>query len=60
MTKAEITAALIKGATNTNAKFVNVNRQHLLIALGAAPEPTEEPSLVDNERPDNERNDPVA
>lgn len=41
MTKNEIIDALIKGSTGHNARFVNVRRDHLLIALGAAPEPAQ-------------------
>ena len=47
MTKDQIIDALKKGSLNTTSKFVNVRRDHLLIALGAEPEPKdEEPSVV--------------
>lgn len=47
MTKKEIIAALIKGSQGHKAKFVNVRRDHLLIALDATPkEKDEEPSVV--------------
>ncbi|MGD9632652.1 MAG: hypothetical protein AB7I57_18320 [Pirellulales bacterium] len=55
MTKQEIKEALRKGATGHNAKFVNVRRDHLLIAV-SDDEPAqtdEEPSVVTGE-PTNE------
>ena len=51
LTKKEIVEALRKGATGHNAKFVNVRRDHLLIAL-SDDEPAqtdEEPSVVTDE-----------
>lgn len=38
MTQEEARAVLIKGSLNSDALFVNVTREHLLIALGAQPE----------------------
>ncbi len=45
MTPDESRENLIRGCQNTDATFINVNRAHLLIALGA--EPAESPESTD-------------
>jgi len=51
LTKQQIKEALIKGATGHNAKFVNVRRDHLLIALSddEPAQTNEEPSVISDE-----------
>jgi hypothetical protein len=52
MTKQEIIDALTQGASKVAGQHITVNREHLLIALGAMPEPKDEvPSVI---RPDTE------
>ncbi len=45
MTQDESRENLIRGCQATDSTFINVNREHLLIALGA--EPAESPEATD-------------
>jgi hypothetical protein len=52
MTKQQIIDALTQGASKVAGQHITVNREHLLIALGAMPEKkNEEPSVVTNDKP---------
>lgn len=56
LSRQEIIEALRKGATGHNAKFVNVRRDHLLIALGEdePAQTSEAPSVVTDEATNEE------
>ena len=42
MKQDEAKKALVDGSSRTNAEWVTVKREHLLIALGASPEKSDE------------------
>jgi hypothetical protein len=51
MTQEESRANLINGCQNTDSTFINVNREHLLIALGAEQAAENTPEATDGTKP---------
>lgn len=54
MKKKDAIAALVDGSSRTNSEWVTVKREHLLIALGALPEKSDDGPSVQVAEPDKQ------